>query len=113
MERIVVNSRAKGARYEREVELWLSSQFGDRITRTNRSGFNGEDFDLDGLVSIEVKNCAKLELSAWLAQADRDAGPDRLPIVLHKKRGSSSVGDDYITLFARDLAALLLLGRQP
>jgi hypothetical protein len=107
----MVNSRAKGARYERQVELWLSSQFGDRITRTNRSGFDGEDFDLDGLVSIEVKNCARLELSAWLAQADRDAGPDRLPIVLHKRRGSSSVGDDYVTLKARDLAALLLLER--
>jgi hypothetical protein len=109
---MTVNSRRKGARYERDVELWLSSQFGDRITRTNRSGFDGEDFDLDGLVSIEVKNCAKLELSAWLAQADRDAGPDRIPVVLHKRRGSSSVADDYVTLKARDLAALLLLERQ-
>jgi len=109
---MTINSRAKGARYERAVELWLTAQFGDRITRTNRSGFDGEDFDLDGLVSIEVKNCAKLELAAWLAQADRDAGPDRLPIVLHKRRGSSSVGDDYVTLKARDLAALLLLERQ-
>ena len=108
---MTVNSRRKGARYERDVELWLSSQFGDRITRVNRSGFNGEDFDLDGLLSIEVKNCQKLELGSWLAQADRDAGPDRIPIVLHKRRGSSSVADDYVTLTARDLAALLLLER--
>ena len=109
---MTINSRRKGGRYERQVELWLTAQFGDRITRVNRSGFNGEDFDLDGLVSIEVKNCAKLELGAWLAQADRDAGPDRIPIVLHKRRGSSSVADDYVTLMARDLAALLLLERQ-
>ena len=108
---MTVNSRRKGATYERKVELWLTAQFGDRITRVNRSGFNGEDFDLDGLLSIEVKNCAKLELGAWLAQADRDAGPDRIPIVLHHKRGNSDVGGDYVTLYARDLAALLLLER--
>jgi hypothetical protein len=107
----MVNSRAKGARYERQVELWLTSQFGNRVTRLNGSGHRGEDFDLDGVLSIEVKNCAKLALSEWLAQADRDAGPDRLPIVLHKKRGSSSVGDDYVTMKARDLAALLMLER--
>jgi hypothetical protein len=107
----MVNSRAKGARYERQVELWLSSQFGDRITRTNRSGFDGEDFDLDGLVSIEAKNHAKLDLAGWLAQADRDAGPDRIPVVLHKRRGVADVGGHYVTLYARDLAALLLLER--
>ena len=108
---MTINIHRKGARYERQVELWLSSQFGDRITRVNRSGFDGEDFDLDGVLSIEVKNCAKLALSEWLAQADRDAGPDRLPVVLHKKRGTTSVGDDYVTLYARDLAALLMLER--
>ena len=109
----MTNSRRKGANYERQVELWLTAQFGDRITRTNRSGFDGEDFDLDGKLSIEAKNQARMDLAGWLEQADRDAGPDRIPLVLHKRRGVTDVGGHYITMHARDLAALLLLERQP
>lgn len=102
----MTNSRRKGAHYERQCELWLTSVFGDRITRTNRSGYDGDDFDLDGAISIEAKNQTRLELAAWIDQADTQAGPDRLPVVLHKRRGRTDIGDHYVTMTARDFAAL-------
>ena len=108
----MTNSRRKGATYERDAEKWLTDVFGSLVTRTNRSGFDGDDFDLAGIVSIEAKNHARLELSTWLRQAEENAG-DRLPIVLHKKRGTTDVGDHYVTMTARDFAALWLWLRSP
>jgi hypothetical protein len=106
----MTNSRRKGATYERQVEQWIEATM-DRVTRTNRSGFDGDDFDIAGIVSLEVKNCARLELASWLAQAEANSGPDRVPAVLHKCRGKADVGDHYLTMRARDFAALWLLIR--
>ena len=63
------------------------------------------------MLCIDAKNWDRLALSEWLAQADEDAGPDRIPLVIHKKKGVVDVNGHYVTLYARDLAALLMLER--
>lgn len=101
----MTNSRRKGATYERDVERYLDAVFGKLVTRTNRSGYDGDDFDLAGIVSIEAKNHARLELAAWIDQADDQSG-DRLPAVIHKRRGKANPADHYVTMTLRDWCAL-------
>ena len=68
----------------------------------------GDDIVWDGPASIEVKDVAKMDLSGWLAQAQANAG-DRVPIVVHKKRGvpNTRAEDWYCTLTFGDLLRLL------
>lgn len=85
-----INSRAKGARFERT----LASRFRDYGYDCRRgqqfSGANG-DADVVGLpgIHIEAKAREKMQLYEWIAQAKHDAeGTGRLPAVFHKKNNA-------------------------
>lgn len=105
----MTNSRRKGQEYERDVNAWGSAIFGTRWTWLNGPGHDGEDFDLAGKLSIEAKNEKRFDLAGWLRQADEQAGPDRLPVVIAKKPGTTSVADHYAIMTCRDFAALFVL----
>ena len=82
-----INSRAKGARGERELASKLR-EYGYTNARRGQqySGANG-DADvvaLDG-IHIEVKRTERLSLYDALAQAKHDAKDGELPVVLHRK----------------------------
>ena len=85
-----VNSRAKGARFERTLASKLRD-YGYNCRRGQQfSGANG-DADVVGLpgIHIEAKAREKMQLYDWIAQAKRDAaGSGKIPAVFHKKNNA-------------------------
>ena len=67
----------------------------------------GDDIVWDGPASIEVKDHAKMDLAGWLRQAQENSG-DRVPVVVHKKRGTADRAEEwYCTLAFGDLLRLI------
>ena len=65
-------SRAKGARGEREVCRLLADNLGGQFNRLLKQYQQSQLADIEQLVgvySLEVKNCATLNLRAWWQQA--------------------------------------------
>jgi Holliday junction resolvase len=85
----IKSSKAKGARFERE----LASRFRDYgYTDSRRTaqycGNTGDASDVVGLpgLHIEAKHQEKMYLYDWIDQAKRDSeGTGNLPVVFHKK----------------------------
>lgn len=100
-----VNSKQKGARYERE----LAAYFRDRGYSTRRSaqycGNTGEAADVVGLpyIHVEAKHQETLRLSDWVAQAVNDASGGQLPAVFHRKNNEKTLVtmrlDDWFELY--------------
>lgn len=82
----MVNSRQKGARFERTLAHKLS-EYGYSCRRGQQyCGANG-DADVVGLpgVHIEAKAVERLNIYDAISQAKRDARAGELPVVMHKK----------------------------
>ncbi|MFN7640818.1 MAG: hypothetical protein ACK5PR_03635 [bacterium] len=83
----MINSRAKGKRFEREAAKAITETFGVEAKRgiQFKGGQDSPDIEtgLKG-VHFEVKAVEKLNLMEAFEQAKRDAGPN-VPIVMHKK----------------------------
>lgn len=82
-----VDSRAKGARGERELLLLLSAELGEKLERdlSQARGGGADCVMIDGF-SLEIKRCETLRLPAWWRQAVRqanDAGQE--PIVFYRQ----------------------------
>jgi Holliday junction resolvase len=100
----MTNSKAKGARGERE----LSSKFKEYGYNTRRGqqycGANG-DADVIGLegIHIECKRVEKLNLYDAIAQAKHDAKGQDIPTVFHRKNNSewlvTMTLDDWMKLY--------------
>jgi hypothetical protein len=54
-----------------------------------------------------VKDHARLDLAGWIRQAHENAAAGRLPVVWHKRRGSSSPGDWYVTMKGSTLMEMI------
>ena len=87
-----INSRAKGARFERALASKLR-EYG--YTNARRSaqycGKTGAAADLVNLpgIHVEAKHAERMQLYDWIAQAKRDAKKSgRLPAVFHKKNNA-------------------------
>ena len=102
-------SRTKGKTYERSVEVWLE-EAGMQTDRT-MVGAAVEDICLHReRISIECKNQKAMTLAAWLDQAVEQAETrpaDWTPVVVHKRKGCTDVGEHYATLRLSDLVALI------
>lgn len=115
---MAVNSRAKGARFERLLASKLRD-YGYNCRRGQQyCGANG-DADVVGLpgVHIEAKACETMRLYEWMAQAKRDAaanGGDKLPAVFHKKNNADILVtmtlDDWMKLYSEFAAGHSLEG---
>ena len=88
---MAVNSKQKGARFEREL-AGLFRDYGYKdARRTNQyCGNTGDASDVVGLpgIHIEAKHQETMRLYEWISQAKRDAeasGNGNLPAVFHKK----------------------------
>ena len=79
------NSRAKGARGERELANLLKS-YGYNTRRGQQfSGLEGEDVvGLPG-VHIECKRVERLNIYDAISQANRDSKKNQIPAVFHRK----------------------------
>ena len=90
---MAVNSKQKGARFERLLASKLR-EYGYETRRTAQyCGNTGVASDVVGLpgLHIEAKHQERMQLYDWMAQAKRDAeagGENRLPAVFHKKNNA-------------------------
>ena len=89
---MAVNSKQKGARFERRLASLLREYGYDCRRGQQYCGANG-DADVVGLpgIHIEAKACEQMRLYEWISQAKRDAengGKGNLPAVFHKKNNA-------------------------
>lgn len=103
-----VNSKAKGARYERELASKFREQGYDARRTAQYCGNTGDASDVVGLpgIHVEAKHQEKMQLYDWMAQAVRDAeagGKGNLPAVFHRKNNAETLVtmrlDDWFQLF--------------
>lgn len=84
-----INSRDKGARFERLVAS-LFRDYGYNTFRTAQyEGKSGQCADVEGApgIHIEAKFCQKMHLYDWMKQAIRDTEAEKKnnkPVVIHK-----------------------------
>jgi len=92
-----INSKQKGARYERELaNTFRHYGFTEARRGVQYSGKQGEADDVVGLpyIHIEAKHVEKLNLYEAIKQAERDANIDEMPCVFHRKNRSKT----YVTM---------------
>jgi hypothetical protein len=84
-----VNSRAKGARAEREMAKEWVRVFGGQARRGQQFAGGTDSPDVissHGNLHLEVKRVEAGNPYTWMDQAVRDAG-DKVPVVLHRRNG--------------------------
>ena len=103
-----VNSKKKGARYERELASKFREQGYDARRTAQYCGNTGDASDVVGLpgIHVEAKHQEKMQLYDWMAQAIRDAvagGNGNLPAVFHRKNNAETLVtmrlDDWFRLY--------------
>lgn len=105
---MAVNSKQKGARFERTLARKFREYGYDDARRTAQyCGNTGDASDVVGLpgLHIEAKHQERMSLYDWMAQAVRDAeagGENRLPAVFHKKNNA----DILVTMRLADFMCL-------
>jgi len=82
-----MNSRAKGARGERELAEWLRER---GVSARRGQQFSGGTESPDVVTDLKHVHfeCKRVEAGNpydWLAQAQRDAGTNKIPVVAHKR----------------------------
>jgi Holliday junction resolvase len=105
---MAVNSKQKGARFERELAKEFRA-YGYEARRTAQyCGNTGDASDVIGLpyIHIEAKHQETMRLYDWVDQAKRDAeanGKGYLPTVFHKKNHCeilvTMTFDDWMKLY--------------
>ena len=90
---MAVNSKAKGARFERTLASRFREYGYDARRTVQYCGNTGDASDVVGLpgIHIEAKHAEAMRLYEWMAQAKRDAeanGKGNLPAVFHKKNNA-------------------------
>ena len=106
---MTINSRAKGARFERLLASKLRA-YGYKDSRRTQQycGNTGDASDVKGLpgIHVEAKHCERMQFYDWMAQAKRDAEAGRkgdLPAVFHKKNNAEILVtmelDDWMKLY--------------
>lgn len=107
---MAVNSKQKGARFERTLARIFRDEYGYGEARRTAQycGNTGDASDVVGLpgLHIEAKHQETMRLYEWMAQAKNDAkagGENRLPAVFHKKNNSNILVtmelDDFMNLY--------------
>lgn len=86
---MAINSKQKGARFERQLASMFREYGYTEARRTAQyCGNTGEASDVVGLpgIHIEAKHQERMQLYDWMEQAKRDSeGTGNLPVVFHKK----------------------------
>ncbi len=81
-----INSRAKGARFERWVANWLKEEMAIEARRGQQfCGISGShDIVLNLPVNFECKHVSNFSLYKAMEQAERDSGEKTIPVVVYK-----------------------------
>lgn len=103
-------NKAKGSAAEASVVQYLQAM-GFAQAERRLAGSATDRGDIAGLpgVVIEVKNCARQELAAWVGEAEveRDNDNANLGVVWHKLRGKGHPADWFVTMSGAQFTALL------
>lgn len=109
------SAKQAGASFERSIADYLAELLDDeRIDRRVKRGANDRG-DISGVrvhgqrVVVECKNVTKLDLPGWVREAQAEAGNDDalVGVVVHKRRGTTDPGSQWVAMELRDLVALL------
>ena len=112
-----MNSRAKGARGERELASYLREQGWVKARRSQQYAGNPEGGSGDVVCGnfpfhVEAKRCQALKPEEWLRQAKSDAPDGKVPSVWFRRNGSKNwmviMSADDVCQLARELAPPLL-----
>ena len=110
---MAVNSKQKGARFERLLASKLR-EYGYECRRGQQyCGANG-DADVVGLphIHIEAKHQERMQLYDWMEQAKRDARPGEYPVVFHKKNNAdilvTMTFEDFMEMYKEFEASMKL-----
>ena len=111
-----MNSRAKGARGERELAKKLREYGYDCRRGQQYSGIEGKDVvGLPG-IHIECKRVERLNIYDAIAQAMRDAKSDEKPAVFHRKNNCEWLVtmrlEDWIELYREWESGMYLKNRE-
>lgn len=110
------SAKDAGTRFETAVVRHLATVLeDDRIDRRAKTGAKDRG-DVAGLrtrgqrVVVECKDCATLRLPEWIAEAHTEARNDDalVGVVVHKRRGVSDAGRQWVSMTVDDFAALLV-----
>ena len=91
---MAVNSKQKGARFERQLAgKFREYGYADARRTAQYCGNTGDASDVVGLpgIHVEAKHAEAMRLYDWIDQAKRDAeanGKGNLPAVFHKKNNA-------------------------
>lgn len=106
---MAINSKQKGARFERKLAaIFRDYGYTDSRRTAQYCGNTGDASDVIGLpgLHIEAKHQERMSLYDWMAHAKRDAtasGKDVLPAVFHKKNNAAILVtmelDDFMNLY--------------
>lgn len=114
---MAINSKQKGARFERQLASRFRDQGYDARRTAQYCGNTGDASDVVGLpgIHVEAKHQEKMQLYAWMAQAKRDVaagGGQSLPAVFHKKNNAEILVtmtlDDWFHLYREWQAGMCL-----
>lgn len=103
-------SKQRGTRWETAIVEYLQSQGWPHAERRalNGSRDRGDIAGLPGVV-IEAKSASRIELAAWVKEAEAEAGNAGADVgaVWAHRRGKSSPGDGYVIMTGDQFARLL------
>jgi hypothetical protein len=108
------SAKSAGARMETTTVAYLAEHINEDIERRVTNGARDRG-DVSGLrvyrqrVVVEVKDCAKTDLSGWAREAETERVNDEAlaGLVVHKRRGVSDPGSQWVHMTLRDLVALI------
>lgn len=103
---MAVNSKQKGARFERLLASKFREHGYDARRTAQYCGNTGDASDVVGLpyLHIEAKHQEQMRLYDWMDQAKHDAAPKGdIPAVFHKKNNAAILVtlelDDFMTIY--------------
>ncbi len=108
-------SKAKGTTFERLMADFLAWELGDDdIDRRALNGGNDRG-DISGVrvgpyrLTVECKNTKAMALGTWVREAEVEAINDGAlaGVVIHKRSRYGKAAEQYVTMTARDLVAIL------
>ncbi len=109
------SAKDAGAKFERATADYIAEQLeDDRIDRRVTRGANDRG-DISGLrvhgqrLVVECKDRAVLALPEWTDEANTEAGNDDalVGVVVHKRRGTTDPGRQWVACTLDDLLALI------
>lgn len=114
MARNRASAKAAGSRFESQVAAYLAEHVDDRIERRTRGGSKDRG-DIAGLrhlgqkIVVECKNTSRINLGAWATETEIQRGNDDagVGVIVHKRHGKGSAGEQWVTMTLADLVALL------